>query len=166
MLSLKPAFSLFSFTFIKRFFSSSSLSAIKVVCSVAQSCPTLCDPKAVAYKAPLCMKFSRQEYWIGLPFPPSGIFLTQGSNTSLLCLLHWQAGSLPLCRLGSPLSSTVEFKLAFEDPFTFQRGASGADTKNELGGQEHVFLISSSFMTSTALSSGIKVVGGKGSCGY
>ena len=117
-------------------------------------------------QSPLSMGFSRQEYWIGLPFPPSGIFLTQGSNTSLLCLLHWQAGSLPLCRLGSPLSSTVEFKLAFEDPFTFQRGASGADTKNELGGQEHVFLISSSFMTSTALSSGIKVVGGKGSCGY
>ena len=24
-----------------------------------------------------------------------GIFLTQGSNFSLLCLLHWQAGSLP-----------------------------------------------------------------------
>ena len=25
-----------------------------------------------------------------------GIFLTQGSNPSLLCLLHWQVGSLPL----------------------------------------------------------------------
>ena len=25
-----------------------------------------------------------------------GIFLTQGLNPSLLCLLHWQAGSLPL----------------------------------------------------------------------
>ena len=33
MLSFKPAFSLSSFTFIKRFFSSSSLSAIKVVLS-------------------------------------------------------------------------------------------------------------------------------------
>ena len=29
-----------------------------------------------------------------------GIFLTQGSNPHLLCLLHWQAGSLP--HLGSP----------------------------------------------------------------
>ena len=92
--------------------------------------------------------------------------LTQGSNASLLCLLHWQAGSLPLCHLGSPLSSIVEFKLAFEEPFTFQKGASEADTKNEVGGQEHVFFISSSFMTSTTLSSGIKVVRGKGSCGY
>ena len=44
MLNLKPTFS-FSFTFIKRLFSS-SLSAIRVVQfrSVTQSCPTLCDP--------------------------------------------------------------------------------------------------------------------------
>ena len=30
-----------------------------------------------------------------------GIFLTQGLNPWLLCLLHWQAGSLPLAPLGS-----------------------------------------------------------------
>ena len=30
-----------------------------------------------------------------------GIFLTQELNSSLLHLLHWQAGSLPLCHLGS-----------------------------------------------------------------
>ena len=29
------------------------------------------------------------------------IFLTQGSNLHLLCLLHWQADSLPLSHLGS-----------------------------------------------------------------
>ena len=38
MLSFKPAFSLSSFTFIKRLFSSSSLSALRVVSS---ACPTL-----------------------------------------------------------------------------------------------------------------------------
>ena len=38
------------------------------------------------------MGFSRQEYWSGLPFPPPGIFPTQGSN---LHLLHWQVDSLP-----------------------------------------------------------------------
>ena len=32
-----------------------------------------------------------------------GIFLTQGSNPRLLCLLHWHAGSLPLVPLGKPL---------------------------------------------------------------
>ena len=32
-----------------------------------------------------------------------GIFPTQGSNPGLLHLLRWQAGSLPLRHLGSPL---------------------------------------------------------------
>ena len=31
-----------------------------------------------------------------------GIFLTQGSNLCLLCLLHWQAGSVPLTLPGKP----------------------------------------------------------------
>ena len=39
---------------------------------VAQLCLTLCDPWTVAYKAPLSMEFSRQEYWCGLPFPSPG----------------------------------------------------------------------------------------------
>ena len=29
-------------------------------------------PWAVAYKAPLSMEFSRQEYWSGLPYPSPG----------------------------------------------------------------------------------------------
>ena len=32
------------------------------------------------------MRFSRPKYWSGLPFPPQGIFLTQGSNLLLLYL--------------------------------------------------------------------------------
>ena len=46
MLSFKPTFSLSSFTFIKRLFNSSLLSVKRVIqfSSVAQSCPTLCDP--------------------------------------------------------------------------------------------------------------------------
>ena len=35
-----------------------------------QSCPTLCYP--MDYGPPGSMRFSRQEYWNGLPFPPSG----------------------------------------------------------------------------------------------
>ena len=31
------------------------------------------------------------------------IFPAQGSNPHLLCLLHWQAGSLPLAPSGNPL---------------------------------------------------------------
>ena len=29
-------------------------------------------PWTVAYQAPLSMRFSRQEYWSGLPFPSTG----------------------------------------------------------------------------------------------
>ena len=37
-----------------------------------QLCPTLCNLWTVAHQAPLSMRFSRQEYWSGLPFPPPG----------------------------------------------------------------------------------------------
>ena len=36
---------------------------------VAQSCPTLTTPWTAAYQAPLSMRFSRQEYWSGMPLP-------------------------------------------------------------------------------------------------
>ena len=49
-------------------------------------------PWTVAHQAPLSMGFSRQEYWSGLSGP--------GLNLSLLCLLHWEVGSLPPCHLG------------------------------------------------------------------
>ena len=38
-----------------------------------------------------------------------GIFLTQGSNLCLFCLLHWQVGSLSLAPLGKPYAITVSF---------------------------------------------------------
>ena len=53
-------------------------------------------PCTVAYRVPLSMGFSRQEYGNGLPFPLQEIFPTQGSNLCLLHLVHWQAGSSPL----------------------------------------------------------------------
>ena len=40
----------------------------------------------VTCQALLCMEFSRQVYWYGLPFPPPGIFPTQGSNQHLIGL--------------------------------------------------------------------------------
>ena len=54
--------------------------------------------------------FSRQEYWSGLPCPPSGIFPTQGSNPSfphcrqtLYCLSH-QGSPRMLERVAYPFS--------------------------------------------------------------
>ena len=49
-------------------------------------------PWTVAHQAPLFTGF----------FFLQGIFPTQGLNPHLLCLLHWQAGSLPLAPPGKP----------------------------------------------------------------
>ena len=59
-------------------------------------------PWTVAHQVPLSVGFSRQEYWRGYHAFLQGIFLVQGSNQHLLCLLHRQAGSLPLAPPGKP----------------------------------------------------------------
>ena len=41
-------------------------------------------PRTVACQAPLSMKFSRQEYWSGLPFPSPGDLLDTGIELGLL----------------------------------------------------------------------------------
>ena len=68
------------------------------VCTkLLQSCLTVSDSMdCTPRQAPLSMGFSRQEYWSGLPcLPPGKSFSTQGLKSHLLCLMHWQAGSLP-----------------------------------------------------------------------
>ena len=62
-------------------------------------------PCTVALQVLLSMEFARQEYWSKLPSPIPGIFPIQGSNMSLLNILHWQGDSLPLCCLRSPAYS-------------------------------------------------------------
>ena len=42
----------------------------------------------------------------GCHFLLQGIFLTQGSYPCLLCLLHWQVGSLPLAPYGGESNGT------------------------------------------------------------
>ena len=44
----------------------------KVKVMVIQSWLTLCDPWTGVCQAPLCMEFSRKEYWSGWPFPSPG----------------------------------------------------------------------------------------------
>ena len=100
MLSFKPTFSLF-FTFIKKLFSSSSLSAIRVEIinlsiisnktrkmkvKVNQSCPTLCDPMDYTVDGILQARILE---WVAFPFargsswPRDWKFPTQGSNPGL-----------------------------------------------------------------------------------
>ena len=71
-----------------------------------QSCPTLCSTTVwtIVHQAPLSMGFFRWETGVGCHSPLQKIFLTQGWNLRLLCLLHWQAGSLPLMPPGKPSS--------------------------------------------------------------
>ena len=57
----------------------------------------------VAHQAPLSMRLSRQEYWSRLPFPHPGHLPSPRNKPCLLCLLHWQVGSLASQHyLGSP----------------------------------------------------------------
>ena len=64
-------------------------------CSKAQSCLALCQPMDCSPPGSSVYGISQQEYWSALHFLFQGIFPTQGSNLRLLCLLHWQANSLP-----------------------------------------------------------------------
>ena len=71
--------------------------------TVTYLCPTLCDPHGLWPSKLFCPWDSPgKTTGVGYHSLPQGIFLTQGSNPCLFCLLHWQAGSLPLAHLGSP----------------------------------------------------------------
>ena len=53
-------------------------------CSVAQSCLALCDLRDSS--PPLFMRFPRQEYWSGLPFPSPGHLPDPGIEPASLAL--------------------------------------------------------------------------------
>ena len=76
-------------------------------------------PWTAAYQASPSMGFSRQAHWSGLPCPPQGIFLTQGSNLCLLhyrqSLYHWVTGEAP--KLYNSLLNTI-LKQYFTSPLT------------------------------------------------
>ena len=74
--------------------------ALSCRCLVAKSCLTLCDPMDCSPPGSSVHGFlqARILEWVAIPFCRGS--LTQGSN---LCLLHWQADSLPLSPLESPL---------------------------------------------------------------
>ena len=59
-------------------------------------------PWTVVHQAPLPMGFSRQKYWSRWPWPPPGDLPNPGIKPASVCLLPWQADSLPLHHLGSP----------------------------------------------------------------
>ena len=66
------------------------------MCSVTQSCPSLCDPMGCKSTRLLCPGIL-QNTEVGCHFLFQGIFPTQGLNPYLL---HWQAGSFTTELLG------------------------------------------------------------------
>ena len=67
----------------------------------AQSCPALCDPMDCSQPGFSPQNFPGKNTGVGCHFLLQGIFPTQGSNLSLLHLLHWQADPLPMSYQGS-----------------------------------------------------------------
>ena len=87
-----------------------------ICAKLLQSCPTLCDP--MDYSLPGSSVhgiFPGKNMGVDCYFLLQGIVLTQGSNPSLLSLLHWQAGSLPLAPPGKPLRGLVKHLPAMQD---------------------------------------------------
>ena len=73
-----------------------------------QSCLTLCNPMDYSLPGSFVYRFLQARVLEWVP----GVFLTQGSNSHVLCLLRWR--DIPLlyhyCRLASPHSRTQESK--------------------------------------------------------
>ena len=69
------------------------------------TCVQLCvTPWTVAHQAPLSIRFSRQEYWSGLPCPPPGDLPNSGIKPTSLMSPALAGGSLPLVPPGKPFS--------------------------------------------------------------
>ena len=72
------------------------IAAFVCICPT-QSCPTLCSlmdcnlPGSSVHG----ILQARTLEWVAMP-SSRGLFRTQRSNLCLLCVLHWQVGSLPL----------------------------------------------------------------------
>ena len=78
------------------FFSNIACEKVSVSRSVV---PDSVTPWTVAHQAPLSMRFSRQGYWNGLPFPSPGDLPNSGIKPRSPAL---QAGSLPTELQGKP----------------------------------------------------------------
>ena len=110
VLNVKSAFSVSSFTFIRRLFCSFSLSARRVVSSAylkwkkrvksVSHVHLFATPWTVAYQAPPSMEFSKQEYWNGVPCvicKSEVIDISPGNLDSSLCFIQPHVSHDVLC---------------------------------------------------------------------
>ena len=75
-----------------------------VSAKLLQSCPALCDPMNCGLPGSSVHEILQARILEGVGSHALlwGIFLIQRLNQHLLCLLRWQAGSLPLSPPGKP----------------------------------------------------------------
>ena len=94
-------------------------------CVCAQSCLTLCNLWTIAHQASLSIEFPRQEYWIGLPCPPSGEQINRQKSLTCWCFQEWRLfptlsfnPSLPWprCLCSGPLSFCCMYHLSLPQP--------------------------------------------------
>ena len=79
------------------------VSSFALVCMLTQPCPTFWDPMDGSPPGSSVHGiFPGKNTRVSCHFLLQGTFPIQGSNPGLLCLLHWQAESLPLSHQGSP----------------------------------------------------------------
>ena len=83
---------------------------IKIVCSVAQSCLSLCNPLDCSPLDPSAHGILKPRALEWVMFPPQRVFPIQGSNPRHLCVLGWQADSLPWSHQGSSWSLLKMFQ--------------------------------------------------------
>ena len=82
-------------------------------------------PWTIVHQAPLSVGFHRQENWSGLPFPIPEIFPTQGSNSCLFPLLHWQ-WAVPNTIMSNKSNLKCMILWAHTDPANFAKVTSGS----------------------------------------
>ena len=78
-----------------------------------QSCLTVSDNTDCSLPGSSGHGILQARYWSGLPCPPPGNLLTQGSNLHVLCLLHWQGSSLSLPSPGKPQDKWTQIQIFF-----------------------------------------------------
>ena len=101
------------------------------VCILSPS-PTLCNPMNCSRQAPLFMRFSSQEYWSGLPFPPPRDFPNPGLKPPPLASPALAGGFFSLVPPGKPVNqlcacrccSVAQSCRLFVTPWTAARQAS------------------------------------------
>ena len=131
----------------------SSWSCFPFLCVCVCLCACMCvlshswlfaTPWTIACRLLCPWDFPGENTRAGCHFLLQGIFPTQGSNLLLLSLLHWQANSLPLHRLESPVFLCLH---NYQLEFPFSSGLTGKQQQwlKQIGG----YFSQSGFTTSS-----------------